>query len=256
MSLDGSKPGFSEIQSKDFDAIDQQILQGKEYFDIRSPDKEEISECPYGNDNMSVSRLDAPSLAVQIPDRMCNRGWQGLDCANMSALLSVVDQGFEALLMFQGGIQTIWAGKVHSVAIDVAILLVHCALRTKLEEFVKKSPWDFDATLQQRFVLASVQAFTKCLAVPGGLQHIGLRDTYSDLVHKFIQGKEAFPVEQVLAPACARMASRQDNAKLACSPALLKLKSPSFIIQRAVNTRFRRIFRAGDICKGHAVAYF
>jgi len=27
-------------------------LQGKEYFDIRSPDKEEISECPYGNDNM------------------------------------------------------------------------------------------------------------------------------------------------------------------------------------------------------------
>lgn len=27
-------------------------LQGKEYFDIRFPDKEEISECPYGNDNM------------------------------------------------------------------------------------------------------------------------------------------------------------------------------------------------------------
>jgi hypothetical protein len=27
-------------------------LQGKEYFDIDSPDKEEISESPYGTDNM------------------------------------------------------------------------------------------------------------------------------------------------------------------------------------------------------------
>jgi len=27
MSLDGSKPGFSEIQSEDFDAIDEQIMQ-------------------------------------------------------------------------------------------------------------------------------------------------------------------------------------------------------------------------------------
>jgi len=44
---------------------------------------------------------------------------------------------------------------------------------------------------------------------------VGSRDTYSDLVQKFIQEKEAFPVEQVLAPACAQMASRQDNAKLA-----------------------------------------
>ena len=43
----------------------------------------------------------------------------------------------------------------------------------------------------------------------------GLRDAYSDLIHMFIQQKEAFPVEQVLAPACAQMASRQDNAKLA-----------------------------------------
>ena len=43
----------------------------------------------------------------------------------------------------------------------------------------------------------------------------GLQDAYSDLIQKFIQQKEAFPVEQVLAPACAQMASRQDNAKLA-----------------------------------------
>ncbi len=43
----------------------------------------------------------------------------------------------------------------------------------------------------------------------------GLRAAYSDLIQKFIQQKKAFPVEQVLAPACAQMASRQDNAKLA-----------------------------------------
>lgn len=94
-------------------------------------------------------------------------------CASIESGPSGTQQATARICLVSGGIQTIWAGKVHSVAIDVAILLVHCALRTKLEEFVKKSPWDFDATLQQRFVLASVQAFTKCLAVPGGLQHIG-----------------------------------------------------------------------------------
>jgi len=31
----------------------------------------------------------------------------------------------------------------------------------------------------------------------------------------FIQQQEAFPLEQVLAPACAQMASPQDHAKLA-----------------------------------------
>lgn len=66
-----------------------------------------------------------------------------------------------------------WAGKVPSLAIDVAILLVHCALRTKLEGCGENRPSGLDATLQQRFVLASVQAFTRCLAAPGGLQHTG-----------------------------------------------------------------------------------
>ncbi|KAL0031805.1 hypothetical protein WJX79_008400 [Trebouxia sp. C0005] len=226
-SLDGSKPGFSEIENEDFDAPDEQIMQGKKYFDVHSPDKEEVSEYPGGQDQTfivsSVSRLDARSLAAHVVDRMCDRGWQGLDCASMSALLSVLDLGFEALLMFQGDVQHMWAGKVHSLAIDVAILLVHCALRTKLEGCGENRPSGLDATLQQRFVLASVQAFTRCLAAPGGLQHTGLRDAYSDLTYMFIQQKEAFPVEQVLAPACAQMTSRQDNAKLARSPALLKL---------------------------------
>ncbi len=66
-----------------------------------------------------------------------------------------------------------WAGKVHSLATHLAILLVHCALRTKLEGCGKTKPSGFNASLQQRFVLASVQAFTRCLAAPGGIQHTG-----------------------------------------------------------------------------------
>ena len=54
----------------------------------------------------------------------------------------------------------------------------------------------------------------------------GLRRAYSDLTHMFIQQKEAFPAEQVLAPACARMASRQDNAKLARMAHLLLYMHP------------------------------
>ena len=96
-------------------------------------------------------------------------------CASIKSGPSGTRQATARNCLVSGGIQNIWAGKVHSVAIDVAILLVHCALRTKLEECVIKRPWTFDAPLQQRFVLASVQAFTKCLAAPGGLQHTGKR---------------------------------------------------------------------------------
>lgn len=78
-----------------------------------------------------------------------------------------------SFFVVSGGIQNMSTGKVHSLATDMAILLVHCALKTKLEDCVKKRPWTLDAPLQQRFVLASVQAFTKCLAAPGGLQHTG-----------------------------------------------------------------------------------
>ncbi|DBB08013.1 TPA: hypothetical protein ACH3X3_009387 [Trebouxia sp. C0006] len=189
---------------------------------------------------------------------MCKRWWQGLDCASMSALLSLRDlvdwqkisacvtamarvteqqqdrsyslvlQGFEALFLFQGGVQNMWPGKVQSLAMDVAIRLARCtlaccALRTKLAGCSQNSIPGFNADLQQRLVLASVQAFTRCLAAPGGLQHTGLQDAYSDLIHMFIQQQEAFPLEQVLAPACAQMASPQDHAKLARSPTLLKL---------------------------------
>jgi len=37
----------------------------------------------------------------------------------------------------------------------------------------------------------------------------------------FIQQQEAFPLEQVLVPACAQMASPQDHAKLARTADLL-----------------------------------
>ncbi|KAL0056332.1 hypothetical protein WJX82_010123 [Trebouxia sp. C0006] len=194
MTLDGSKSGFADDEVGNFDAIDERIVQVEEHFDTDSPDK-------------IVNHLDGPSLAARIVGRMCKRWWQGLDCASMSALLSLRDlvdwqkisacvtamarvteqqqdrsyslvlQGFEALFLFQGGVQNMWPGK----------------------------------------------AFTRCLAAPGGLQHTGLQDAYSDLIHMFIQQQEAFPLEQVLAPACAQMASPQDHAKLARSPTLLKL---------------------------------
>ncbi|KAL0026543.1 hypothetical protein WJX77_006019 [Trebouxia sp. C0004] len=143
MSLDGSKPGFSEFQSEDFDAIDEQIMQGEEYFDIHSPDKEEVSEYSGGQHQTANVERVGKAWTVQA-----------------------------SLLVLQGGTQHMWAGKVQTLAMDVAILL-------------------------QRFVLASVQAFTRCLAAPGGLQHTGLRDADSDLTHMFIQQKEAYPLESL-----------------------------------------------------------
>lgn len=94
-------------------------------------------------------------------------------CASVKSGSSGTWQATALIFLVSGGIQNMSAGKVHSVATDVAILLVHCALRITLEKSVIKRPWTFDASLQQRFVLASVQAFTKCLAAPGGLQHTG-----------------------------------------------------------------------------------
>ncbi len=87
-------------------------------------------------------------------------------------------ESYSTHLSSLGGVQNMWAGKVQSLAMDVAILLarctlVRCALRTKLAGCSKNSIPGFNATLQQRLVLASVQAFTRCLAAPGGLQHTG-----------------------------------------------------------------------------------
>jgi len=77
-----------------------------------------------------------------------------------------------------GGVQNVWAGKMQSLAVDVAILLARCtvarcALRTKLAGCSHNSIPGFNADLQQRLVLASIQAFTRCFAAPGGLQHTG-----------------------------------------------------------------------------------
>ena len=44
----------------------------------------------------------------------------------------------------------------------------------------------------------------------------GLQDAYDGMIQMFIYCEEAFPVDQVLGPACAQMANHQDNAKLAC----------------------------------------
>ncbi len=75
-----------------------------------------------------------------------------------------------------------------------------------------EGPWSQAIVHGRRHDVAQLQIECACTDY---VLAVGLRDTYSDLVQKFIQEKEAFPVEQVLAPACARMASRQDNAKLA-----------------------------------------
>ena len=68
-----------------------------------------------------------------------------------------------------GGIENMQVGKMQDTAIDTAICLAHLAVRTKLgrdtlEHYI----------LQQRLVRASVQAFVRCFAAPGGLRHIGM----------------------------------------------------------------------------------
>ena len=75
-----------------------------------------------------------------------------------------------------------------------------------------EGPWSQATVHGRRHDVAQLQIECACTDY---VLAVGLRDAYSDLVQKFIQQKEAFPVEQVLAPACAQMASRQDNAKLA-----------------------------------------
>ena len=49
----------------------------------------------------------------------------------------------------------------------------------------------------------------------------GLQDAYSDLFQMFTHCQGAFPVNEVLGPACVQMASPQDNIKLARETDLL-----------------------------------
>ncbi len=75
-----------------------------------------------------------------------------------------------------------------------------------------EGPWSQVTVHGRRHDVAQLQSECACTDY---VLAAGLQDAYSDLMQKFIQQKEAFPVEQVLAPACAQMASRQDSAKLA-----------------------------------------
>ncbi len=123
--------------------------------------------------DLQASKLYSRALSSSLADLHALSDFCLCHCASVKSGPSGTWQATALIFLVSGGIQNMSAGKVHSLAIDVAILLVHCALRTKLEECGKKGPSDFDADLQQRLVLASVQAFTRCLAAPGGLQHTG-----------------------------------------------------------------------------------
>lgn len=59
-------------------------------------------------------------------------------------------------------------GNLHETAANMAILLAHVTIRISLA----KDTFSVNNT-QERLVMASIKAFTRCFAAPGGLQRIG-----------------------------------------------------------------------------------